>query len=102
MRPRRALRRRPSPAAPRGLVERATVDRRGGMRDARARILSTPLPRAERLNHLIRLESLRDEIAIDPLKLPIVLDRVAAAQALHQRGLKQRAVVDRTEHVVDR
>src|SRR5882672_3487791 len=61
-----------------------------------------PALRAERLHHPVRLESLADEIAEEPLELTIVGDRLPAAEPLAQRRLDQRLVVDPLEHAVDR
>src|SRR5262249_19720024 len=52
-------------------------------------------------HHVIVLEALADQIAVEFLKFPVVRDRVAAAQPLRQRRLEQRLVIDPIENVVD-
>src|SRR3954464_10372599 len=63
---------------------------------------SFPAALPQRLHHAVRLESLPNQVAEQPLELAVVGDRLAAAQPLVQRRFQQRRVIDVAEHVVDR
>src|SRR6266508_5921807 len=59
-----------------------------------------PPPSSQGLHDAVRFESLAGQVAIEPLKLPVVRNRLAVAQPLLQRRFEQRIVVDRIEHFV--
>src|SRR5437879_13914383 len=55
----------------------------------------------QQLQHSIGLETLADQVSIQPLKLAVVRDRRPAAQTLGEGGVEQRIRIDRAEHLVD-
>src|SRR5262249_50925828 len=55
---------------------------------------------SQRAENPVVLEALRRQESVEPLKLSIVRNGLAAAQALLQRRLDQRVVVDDAKHLV--
>ena len=56
--------------------------------------------RRESVQHPIGVESLADEIAIQPLEFAVVGDRLPSAEPLRQRRVEQGVVVDAVEHLI--
>jgi len=61
----------------------------------------SPFSFLERLQHAVRLESLTDEISVEPLQLAVVGDFRPAAHSLIESGFEQRVRVHFGEGVIE-
>ena len=77
----------------------------GGRRRASSALVSGLWPRCsgahQQRHHPVRLEALVEQVAIQAAELRVVVDRLAAAQPLAERGVEQRVGIERAEDVVD-
>src|SRR5207244_7249530 len=63
--------------------------------------LSTRTSGVERVQHAVGIESLAEQVAIQPVELTIVRDRVTTPQPFPQRKIEERFVIDAVEHLVN-